>query len=74
MSPTIITEILIKVFERLAPTVENQTTLHENISLTSFFISGFQDRHLRPDVAVHGAEQRRVVRLQQGGGGTGPEF
>ena len=43
-------------------------------SLTSSFISGFQDRHLRPDVAVHGAEQRRVVRLQQGGGGAGAEL
>ena len=43
-------------------------------SLTSSFISGFQDRHLRPHVAVHGAEQRRVVRLQQGGGGAGAEL
>ena len=43
-------------------------------SLTSSFISGLQDRDLRPDVAVHGAEQRRVVHLQQGGGGAGPEL
>ena len=43
-------------------------------SLTSSFISGLKDRDLRPDVAVHGAEQRRVVRLQQGGGGAGPEL
>ena len=42
-------------------------------SLTSSFISGLKDRDLRPDVAVHGAEQRRVVRLQQGGGGAGAE-
>ena len=31
MSPTIITELLNKVFERLAPTVENQRTQHGSI-------------------------------------------
>ena len=36
-------------------------------------LTGLQDRDLRQDVAVHGAEQQRVVLLQQGGGGARAE-